>query len=433
MEFTLNNLINIDSSGMNVPTFVELRSMLISRYKQIYGSDIDLSTGTADGEYVQELSLILNNILQSMKILYGNLDVNNATGEHLEALCALSNVTRKGATNSVASIIFTNTSNNPITLLSAEIMLQDNAGIIWNYNGNENSVTIPANGSITIPVVCSISGSINAPAGWINKLITNINVVIEQRTAAIVGSDTESDSQLRARRNQQNSPVGITVLEALSAALLDVSGIKDVKIYNANSAQISAKDGTTVHLHDIYVILRKVDDALNITDIVGQTIYNKLTPGITTTTTSDADYGVSKTKAIIPTLLGATISSYTETVYWKECKSITPKFTVEYDEIPNRGYDINTGEIIYETIREYLNESVIGTDFNADDILAEVIMSDPKLKGLSTIRNIVVTPPSGMTPAGNDTNPDTFYDYPIFDSSYEDVSSNTHTLTFGGN
>ena len=62
-----NNIVNIDefikltNAGLKIATFTQVRAALIDRYKSIYGSDIDLSTGSADGIFVNDLALIINN------------------------------------------------------------------------------------------------------------------------------------------------------------------------------------------------------------------------------------------------------------------------------------------------------------------------------------------------------------------------------------
>ena len=96
----ISNFVSFTAGGLQTATFVEVREALIARYKEVYGNDIDLSTGSADGIFVNDLSLIINNILLTMQTLYSNLDVRTATGTYLDKLCALANVSIKPATYS---------------------------------------------------------------------------------------------------------------------------------------------------------------------------------------------------------------------------------------------------------------------------------------------------------------------------------------------
>ena len=171
----LNNLITISSNGVDVASFVDLKTALIKRYKDIYGQDIDVSTGNADGEFINEIALMVNNILQSIKTLYSNMNVNSATGVYLYALCNLSNVRRKDATNSTASIILTNNSGSTYSENAYNITLQDQGGTIWNII-NADTIEIAAGASIGVKVECSEKGEVEAPAGWINILVGNPDI-----------------------------------------------------------------------------------------------------------------------------------------------------------------------------------------------------------------------------------------------------------------
>jgi hypothetical protein len=93
-EVPIDQFIKITAGGIVIADYDQVQSALVKRYKEIYGSDIDLANTTADGVFVNDLALIINNILQSFKTLYSNLDVNTASGVYLDSLCRLSNITR---------------------------------------------------------------------------------------------------------------------------------------------------------------------------------------------------------------------------------------------------------------------------------------------------------------------------------------------------
>ena len=138
------------------------------------GNDIDLSTGNADGVFVNDIALIINNILQTMQNLYENLSVNTASGAFLDRLCALANVTRKGETASTASLILTNETENDITLQSNTIFVDTN-GTEWIYEGDNiiipHKVTNQPVTEISIVVKCTELGPIEAKAGSINQTL----------------------------------------------------------------------------------------------------------------------------------------------------------------------------------------------------------------------------------------------------------------------
>lgn len=402
----LNSLVTIDSSGLNVASFVDIKRVLIDKYKEIYGKDIDLSTGNADGEFVNELSLMLNNILQSMSTLYGNLDVNTASGVYLDALCALSNVHRKQPTSSRATVEIYNDYQMSIVFQQGREQFEDQSGMIWDI---EESFVLGAGESKTINVVCSTLGPVKAPSGWITTLIGFPRVSVTQDNAATVGESLESDTSLRARRNQFISPMGTTVLQSLAAALLDIQAIKDVKIYNNQSDNIgtsmTALDGTTVTPHGIYVVIRQTDNQIDVDDNIANTIYGKLTPGIQTTqsnVTAERKY-----KTYIPTILGLTVSSYNETIYWRLAVPVHPTITLQYTEVQNSGYDPDTNDLIGNAMFDYLNNLPLGKTPNINEVVMEMLMADPRQKGISTI----TVDYTNINLSNVSSNADTYYNY----------------------
>ena len=396
----ISEFIKFTAGGLQTATFTQIRATLVERYRSIYGTDIDLSTGTADGEFVNETALIINNLVQAMSILYSNLDVRTASGTYLDALCALSNVTRKPATRSNASLLVTNTSQVNLTLNDTEFY--DQAGTTWNYNG---SITLIPNEAQEITVVCSELGQVQAPIGWIVGSVENLPITVVQENAANVGSEEETDVELRARRNQSSGAAGTTVLASLVGALFNLSGVEDVKIYNNNTdSDISAKDTTTVSPHSIYVAIRKQEGVTISEESIGTIIYEKLTPGIGTNESDCASAnGTHKNYTYVVKLLGAEIEITQPIVYWKECKGIAPQITIQLNPTTYFSSD-NISNIVGPDLIEYLNKLEIGTDLTQSAILIETISLDPLFKGKPTYTVGTITIASA-------TNPDTYYKY----------------------
>lgn len=428
-DFELANLIRYKSGGLEVATFVDIREALITRYKEVYGSDIDVSTASADGIFINDLALIINNILQVCKMTYANLDVETAAGIYLDALCKLANVTRQQATHSTASLIVTNTtasaqtygdlnSNNTQTNV---ITFIDRAGTEWQYRNTnakryEPALSLGPNESIEVTVECTEAGTVAAPAGWITQTAFVMNLSVEQPDDCIQGENAESDQELRRRRAQSSGAAGTAVLESLVGSLLNVAGIDDVKIYNNNSASVmTALDNTSIPAHNVYVILRQ-QAGLTIDDsTIGNMIYEKLTPGIKTTQTADTTTGISKSIEYIPQMLGVAIKTFDQFVYWKVAKSIAPQITITI--VPNSMFNESEIETIAQAIYEYANSLRIAETIDADNVFIEALQADPMFKSQRTY----MLSSSNVTIESH-TNTDTYYDYNSF--SYEQSGSN---------
>lgn len=396
---SIEELIKITAGGLEIATFSEIRGALISKYKDVYGSDIDLSTASADGVFVNDLALIINNILQTVNVLYDNLDVRQASGIYLDTLCALSNITRKQATYSSTSLLVSESSGISRTLSADDLKFIDQAGNVWIHDSSE---TFTAYEIKELSVTCSQIGPVKAPAGWINETLTNVNLTVIQERDASVGTNTESDEELRSRRIQSIGASGKTVLEALSGALLNLSGIYSVKIYNNNSGiAITSKDGTTVDEHSIYVIVRRDAEDITVDDnTIGSLIHDKLTPGIHTC--ESAIVARSKEYDYVLSAFGVPIVDAIQEIYWKDAEAISPDIEIEIE--PSAFFVASEFEQVSYRLMQYLNELDISTDLDETSIMIETVGSDPEFKGRPTyiVKSINID---------DATNPDTFYNY----------------------
>lgn len=445
-----SEFITFTKGGLVVADYSKIRIALQNAFKSIYGDDIDLSTGTADGVYIEVYGLIINNILQSFKTFYNNLNIENASGKFLDYLCALSNVSRKGASASTAKLLIKLDPSYPQdsviwdTSTSGELAFIDQNGRMWSMGSG--SVTIEKDVSTEIVVTCSELGPVNAVPGFINQLVSNeISLIIEQPNYANVGSWGETDSSLRARRNQSLGSTGNTVLESLIGELEGYSGVRDALIYNGEQAT-KAKDETNVGQHNVYIILRYDMNIRTLDENVGKTIFNKMTAGIPTVDPTgdqgpyvkDNEYGVHRWIFRQDGINGSggsedndEIGDYDIAVYWRVAKPIAPSIVITITPYnwygsgavvgsSNTGTD-KTAEKIANNVIDSLNNYLIGKDININTLHNLVVNSDPLFRGQATYEVASITVDSKNT---NYVNPDTYFQYVKYD-----VKDNGSTIT----
>lgn len=417
----IKDFVRFDASGVNVANFTEIRSELIKRYKEAYGSDIDLSTSSADGVFVNNLSLIMNNILQTMLTLYSNLDVENASGKYLDTLCNLSNIIRKEATPSSVSLQITNVGSDTLSNID-RLTFIDKSGVAWIYT-TENPLSIARNETKEISAICEQPGPTEAPVGFIAGMLQNYPLQITQKENAIVGRDAETDDELRARRSKSLGGSSLTILESLIGSLMTISGINDVHIYNNNENKTkTAKDGTIIDNHSVYCILR-LDGTVNVSDeTIGNIIHSKLTPGVRTTPLNETvgNTGKAKSYTFVEKSYNTAIAESNQLIYWKEAVPIAPEI-----EIKISTYDFFTADeinTIGNRVINYLNKLPLSENLDKNKILIEAVQADPKFKGNLTYYVNSVT----IDTSKYESNPDTYYHYT--DISSTNVS-NTYTIS----
>lgn len=418
-DVTIGNLVKLTSGGIQISSFTQIRAAIIKKYQDTFGSDIDLSTGSADGIFVNDIALIINNILQTMNALYGNLDINTASGQYLDSLCALSNVYREQATQSTATVRVTNAGTQE-EVLHEPILFIDKSGTEWTAQG---VYIIPPGSSMDIQVKCSTFGAIQAPINWIDRMPELNSFIISQPAAAVVGRNMESDSDLRARRNQALGSTGVTVLEGLGNSLRGISGIKDVYIYNNNSDDATEElaDGVIVPPHSVYVVTRNEENVSVSDSTIGNIIHGKLTPGIPTTNAEDADGGTAKSYLHQQKVYGISISESEQNIYWKQAEGIAPSVVIQC-AIP---YVVATQTVdfydIANKVMAYLNELPIGTtiasEISNNNLLIQILNAGPQQIGSVRPFNV-----NSITCADGATNPLAYFNY----------TSKTITTTQGG-
>ncbi|MCI6089747.1 MAG: baseplate J/gp47 family protein [Solobacterium sp.] len=417
----IKDFVRFDASGVNVANFTEIRSEIIKRYKEAYGSDIDLSTSSADGVFVNNLSLIMNNILQTMLTLYSNLDVENASGKYLDTLCNLSNIIRKEATPSSVSLQITNVGSDTLTNID-RLTFIDKSGVAWIYT-TENPLSIARNETKEISAICEQPGPTEAPVGFIAGMMQNYPLQIIQKENAIVGRDAETDDELRARRSKSLGGSSLTILESLIGSLMTISGINDVHIYNNNENKTkTAKDGTVIDSHSVYCILR-LDGTVNVSDeTIGSIIHSKLTPGVRTTPLNETvgNTGKARSYTFVEKSYNTAIAESNQLIYWKEAVPIAPQIGIKIST-----YDFFTADeinTIGNRVISYLNKLPLSENLDKNKILIEAVQADPKFKGNLTYYVNSVT----VDTSTYESNPDTYY-------HYTDISStnvgNTYTIT----
>lgn len=417
-----NDFIQFSNAGLSIASYADIRKTLIEKYKGVYGNDIDLSTGTADGVFVAEIAEMMLKICETVKLAWNNLNAETASGVYLDALCKLSNVRRQPATSSVATITVENGSGSDDITFDSTSRFLDQSGKEW-MMVESTPVTIATAGSATILVKCVETGAIQAPAGWINGTASASGVTITQTLPATIGSNVESDASLRARRASSEGASGSTTLGSLTGSLMNLSGIQDVKIYNnATTNAITAKDTTSVPAHSIYVILRQ-DPASVLTDAtIGTTIYNKSTPGIPTTQSGKSAERKSYTVASVNGF-----SANNQVVHWRKCVPVHPTISITLTNISD-GFTTELAGELGRKLMNWLNALTIGTNLFQSDVLLQCRMNTNPIRGLYPFTISPDISINSSTTSGY-SNTDSYYNYTtVTVKKNTSTSSTTYSL-----
>lgn len=417
------DLIKLEDSGLTIADYSDIVDFLIYKYKQIYGNDIDTDPRTADGRFIECVGTIMWNGFRTVQEMYNSLDPSVATGKFLDIICSLSNVRRKGATKSVANITIKNVGTNKYTFSSnADMALIDVSGNLWKPK-SLTTLTLNSGESADVIYECDVYGKITTSTLKLAILNSNIEIT---KNAIEIGSEEESDSELRSRRSSFSTQ-SFTVLEGLQGELLDIDGVEDVIIYNNDTVgDLTTSDSTSIPRASVYIVLRYNKVIVPNDETIGNAIIDYMTPGIYT-----AKMGASVSNGTQGTYTTTDKQTSQDTANWKIATPVAPNWTFTINLLNNWSED--SIDLICSALNEYLNNARINQKINEVELVNLVNSCDPKTNGTNTF----FLYPSGVsnnTELKSRTNLDTYYHYdnmtligkPVYSSD-----NSTITLTFG--
>ncbi len=247
----------INENGLTIKTQNELTSEVTTKLKNIYGSDINLAPDSPDMQLVMIYVLASLDVLQLLVEVNNSFDPDRAIGKILDQRVQLNAIQRKAGTYTIQPV--TIQISEPTTLYGLDQSIEevytvaDDAGTEFQLG---TTVTLPSAGFYSLVFQASEIGKTEVLINTITNPVTvNLSVVsINNPTGPIsLGQDEETDIQLRQRRQRSTAISGLGWKDSLEAALYNINGITDAKVYeNKTSAN---PDAFGIPSHSIWVIV----------------------------------------------------------------------------------------------------------------------------------------------------------------------------------
>lgn len=250
----------IDATGINILTLAEILNNMINGTAdvpgviQIYGPDINVDSNSPDGEWLNIFALSNEDIEQLCVSIYDSFDPNQAVGVALDALCQLnsSSLTRKGGifTQVVVDVVANASFNlNGLDTSSPYTASDQNGNLFYLISSTTVSATTNALNfqSATIGFIQVLPNTITIPV----TIIAGVVSVNNPSSPYQIGSNQETDAQLRIRRSQSTAIPSQGFNQSLYGGLLQIEGLTQAVVYE-NTTTVSAL--TVVPAHSIWVI-----------------------------------------------------------------------------------------------------------------------------------------------------------------------------------
>jgi uncharacterized phage protein gp47/JayE len=216
----------------------------------IFGSDIDLSPESPDGQLLGVFAEALADLDDLAEAVYNGRSPAGARGASLARLVRLNGLTKKAAQFSTATVTLGG-SPGAVIPIGALVTSSIDPTVVFETTGAN---TIGGGGTIAAAMRATVSGPLRAPAGT----LTIVTTVVSGWTSAVngsdaaVGNDDESDPTLRLRREASVALPSQGIIDGLYAALVQDADVTRAKVYE-NPTDVPDANGLPRHSINVIV------------------------------------------------------------------------------------------------------------------------------------------------------------------------------------
>lgn len=221
----------INQNGIAISDFTEIFDELVSNYQTIYGSDIDLSQNTPDGQIVGIDAKIISDFSEFAVSLYNSFDPDYAIGLGLDKILKLNGLKRQQSTKSSVDITLV---CSKTVELEADYTIVDALGQKWVIDEAKTVLT----GTHLITFYSQDFGKYEALPETITEFETIVLGVdsVNNLLSAVAGKDEDTDEEIRIKRNNLLMRNSTSTVGGLIGKLYDICD--EVVIYENRTSAI---------------------------------------------------------------------------------------------------------------------------------------------------------------------------------------------------
>ena len=268
------NLLN--STGLTTATQAELLAQYTLNFQETYGSSINISSDTPDGQSINNFIQTNLDVEDLVSQIYTSFDPDQAFGVVLDQRCAINGIQRQGGTYTVTPITIVTTQSANFYGLDQTAQpvytVQDNAGNEWELQTTQIGLAAGTNvlnfQAANPGAVLTVPNTITIPI----TIVLGVTSVNNPTTYTTLGQTEETDVALKIRRQQSTAISNQGFYDGLKAALLNINGVSNAFVKENDSG---STDGFGIPGHSIWVIVAGSGAASSI----AQAIYAKRNSG----------------------------------------------------------------------------------------------------------------------------------------------------------
>ena len=256
----------LSANGMTIKRLEEIKADLDNGLQIIFGQELSLDPSSPESQMNGQIAEDISVLYELAQAVYAGLNPNTAVGNMLDLVSQIRGVLRKPATPSTVGIDLTGAAGATIpagTLFAATGI----PNITFSLN---EARTLPASGTVT----CTTTGDISVPAGTLTTIVNPVSGLtsVTNPLDGNVGSNVETDAELRVRSNASTALPSEAILNGMQAGISAVDGVTDSKVIENDTDILDAVTG--VNPHSMHAIVKGGAD-----EDIAQVIFDKKSLG----------------------------------------------------------------------------------------------------------------------------------------------------------
>lgn len=239
----------LEPSGVIVPATSATLNEVSDEWRNAFGADLITDPSTPQGTMISAETLARNNVINNNASLANQINPNIAGGVFLDALLALTGMQRNVQQPTVVSgVTLTGVAG---TVIGVGAQAKTSAGDLFQLT---STVTIPLGGTTTGNFQSVEYGQIPCAGSALNIIVTAILgwETVDNSSAGVLGSTTQSDQAARAFRLNTLGFQGLSLAAAITSALYAVPGVTSLTFQENVAATTQTINGISMVAHSVY-------------------------------------------------------------------------------------------------------------------------------------------------------------------------------------
>lgn len=234
----------VTSNGFVGKTIIQYKAEIETEYLDI-DSDWNINPESLDGQMIGINSEMYGNLDDQIGLAYSACDPYTASGQALWSIGLISGVRPQSGTFSTAVVTVGGVGG---TVIPQGSQVRDKSqGTVWT---TQAQVVVPS----AVNVICDTAGAITAAVNSITEIVTPIAgwQTVTNGSAAVAGSDSESDAAFRVRRNESVGRVGSNQIDSMYGNIANVVGVSHLFV-DENFTKVTDSNGLDPNSEIIFV------------------------------------------------------------------------------------------------------------------------------------------------------------------------------------